>query len=382
MKIIVSAAGRFHAFYWAEQLQKRGYLHKMIAGYYNPRRNAKGVQIDPSRVVSNGLPDILAYMFRKFLKRYINVNMDWYFMEYYDHWASRQVEPCDILVGWSGLSLHTIRQAKKNGTLTVVHRGSAHILTQKELIQCEYSKFGIEINIPAEQVINKELMEYEEADYIYVPSSFVKQTFTDRGFPEYKIFIVPNGFALKHFKPTPKADDTFRIIHVGPSIRKGTHYLLQAMNELNLPNSELLFIGKPEGLLSPLLRNMKSNIRLVERVPHVEIHKYYSAGSLYILPSIEDGFGNVVVEAMACGLPVICSENTGAKDAVRNGIDGFVVPVRDVEALKEKVLYLYEHEEERREMGRNALERAKEFTWDRYGERVVEAYKRILNLRR
>ena len=90
----------------------------------------------------------------------------------------------------------------------------------------------------------------------------------------------------------------------------------------------------------------------------------------------------VQAEAMACGLPVICSTNTGGEDIIRDGIDGFVVPVRDVEALKEKILYLYEHEEERREMGRNALERAKGFTWDRYGERVVEAYKRILRLRR
>ena len=61
-----------------------------------------------------------------------------------------------------------------------------------------------------------------------------------------------------------------------------------------------------------------------------------------------------------------------------DGIDGFVVPVRDVEALKEKILYLYEHEKERREMGRNALQRAKEFTWDRYGERMVETYRKIL----
>lgn len=86
----------------------------------------------------------------------------------------------------------------------------------------------------------------------------------------------------------------------------------------------------------------------------------------------------VQAEAMACGVPVICSTNTGGEDIIRDGVDGFVVPVRDVEALKEKILYLYEHEEERRAMGRSALKRAREFTWDRYGERVVETYRNLL----
>jgi len=379
MKIIVSAAGRFHAFYWAEQIQKKGYLCKMIAGYYSPKINAKGIEINPSRIASSGLPDILAYVFRRFFKKYVDLNIDWYFKEFYDRWASRQVEPCDILVGWSGSSLHTIRRARELGVVTVVHRGSAHILTQEDLIQYEYAKFGIQKKVIDKRIIDKELKEYELADYIHTPSSFAKQTFINRGFPDYKIFVVPNGFSVKHFKSIPKLDDIFRVIHVGPSVRKGTHYLLQAMDELGLPSSEVLLIGRPEGVLLPLLDECKCQVKLIERVPHIEMWRYYSMGSLYCLPSIEDGFANVIVEAMACGLPVICSENVGAKDSVRKGIDGFVVPVRDVEALKEKILYLYEHEKERKEMGRNALERAKEFTWDRYGERMVEAYKKILS---
>jgi len=86
-----------------------------------------------------------------------------------------------------------------------------------------------------------------------------------------------------------------------------------------------------------------------------------------------------LTHAKACGLPIICSEHTGGRDIIRDGIGGYVVPVRDVNALKEKILYLYEHKAERKEMGQNAIKRAHEFTWDRYGKKMVNAYRRILD---
>ena len=83
---------------------------------------------------------------------------------------------------------------------------------------------------------------------------------------------------------------------------------------------------------------------------------------------------------MACGLPVICSEAVGAKDAVRDNLDGFIVPTRDIKALKEKILYLYENPHICQEMGRQARENvARNFTWDHYGKRVTGKYLNLLN---
>jgi glycosyltransferase involved in cell wall biosynthesis len=84
-------------------------------------------------------------------------------------------------------------------------------------------------------------------------------------------------------------------------------------------------------------------------------------------------------QAMACGLPVVHTTNTGGEDIVRAGVDGFCVPIRDVEALKEKILFFYENPDQRNEMGNNALEQARNsLSWDGYGQRIVTAYSKIL----
>ena len=87
----------------------------------------------------------------------------------------------------------------------------------------------------------------------------------------------------------------------------------------------------------------------------------------------------VQVQAMACGLPLIATTNTGAADLVTDGEQGFIIPIRSVNALKEKVLYMYEHAAERQRMGGAALAQARRFTWDAYGERAVEKYASVLN---
>jgi glycosyltransferase involved in cell wall biosynthesis len=84
---------------------------------------------------------------------------------------------------------------------------------------------------------------------------------------------------------------------------------------------------------------------------------------------------------MACGLPVIVTRNTGGEEIVRNGIDGFIIPVRDSEAIKEKILYFYENEDKRQEMGDSAREYIRKFSWDRYGDEMVKAYKKVLSKR-
>ena len=87
----------------------------------------------------------------------------------------------------------------------------------------------------------------------------------------------------------------------------------------------------------------------------------------------------VTSQAMACGLPVICTEHTAAHDLVRDGVDGYVIPIRDVHALKSRIRGLYRDPELARQMGRNARRRIETTgTWDHYGERLVAEYWRIL----
>ena len=142
------------------------------------------------------------------------------------------------------------------------------------------------------------------------------------------------------FSPTVKRDSVFRLIFGGGLvIRKGVHYLLQAFAELNLPKAELLLIGPVTEEIRPFLKKYAGSFRQINYQPLSELYNFYSQGSVFVFPSLEEGHGLVISQAMACGLPVIVSTNTIAHDLVREGADGFVIPVRDVDALKEKILF-------------------------------------------
>jgi glycosyltransferase involved in cell wall biosynthesis len=143
---------------------------------------------------------------------------------------------------------------------------------------------------------------------------------------------------------------------------------------LNLPNSELVLIGSPDIVVQRFLDAYPGRLVHLRGVPQTELYKYFSNSSVYVLPSIEDGFGMVISEAMACKVPVICSTNAGACDLIRDGTDGFHVPPRDVEAIKERLLALHSDEAARVEMGRVAWKRAAEFTWERYGREILARY--------
>lgn len=385
MKVVISCGGKFHAFHLAEQLNKRGYLHRLLTTYYSikdwwlPKSRNDKEKIDLIKVRTNILPEIIGRGFGQFPFIRNLTNWNYYSLQLFDGWAREQVDRCDILVAWSGMALHTIRRAKSYGAMTIVERGSSHILYQKEILEEEYEKYGIRIKPVDGRIVEKELIEYSEADYISIPSNFVKKTFLEKGFVNEKLIHVPYGVDLSSFKKIPKEDDIFRVIFVGGlTLRKGIHYLLQAFAELNLQNSELLLIGSISPEIKPFLKECQEGCSYFGKMPHLELYKQFSQGSVFVMPSIEEGLAMVIPQAMACGLPVICTINTGGSDIIREGKEGFIVPIRDVEALKEKITYLYDHENERKAMSEMAVRRAREFTWDHYGEKIIKEYALVL----
>jgi glycosyltransferase involved in cell wall biosynthesis len=257
------------------------------------------------------------------------------------------------------------------------------MLYQREILTEEYARLGLKTEVVHPQVVERELTEYREADFIAIPSQFVKGTFLDQGIAADKLIHVPFGVDLTHFYPVPKEDNLFRIIHCGTlSIRKGVHYLLQAFGELNLPGAELWLIGSMTDEIKPFLRQWASPaIKHQGPFPETALHKYYSQASVFCLASIEEGLAMVQVQAMACGLPVICTTNTGGADLVRDGRDGFILPIRDVGAIKEKIRYFYENPEACKAMGESARLRVQAgFSWSDYGKKMIAAYREILGL--
>jgi glycosyltransferase involved in cell wall biosynthesis len=382
VKITISVLGRFWLFYLAKQLQDQEFLGRLITSY--PKFEAIKYGINPANIDSLLIHEIHNRGWRK-ISRFTEslFNPQYMIFELFDRHASRYIKnPCDIFAGLSGCSLYSLRRARRMGAKTVLERGSSHMLYQRKILEEEYRKFGLEKEVVHPKVVERELTEYQEADFIAVPSQFVKETFLQQGISEERLIHVPFGVDLTHFYPAPKADKTFRIIHCGNiSLRKGVHYLLEAFAELNLPRAELWLIGSMTDEIKPFLRKWGSPaIRHQGPFPERELHKYYSQGTVFCLASIEEGLAMVQAQAMACGLPVICTTNTGGADLVREGRDGFILPIRDVDAIKEKILYFYENPEAGRNMGESARLRVQAgFSWSDYGHNMIAAYQKILS---
>jgi len=294
--------------------------------------------------------------------------------------AARHIpENTDVFVGWSGTAESGLKRAREVGAIALLERGSGHIQHQRDLLLEESERVGIEVNLPDPEIIEKEKREYERADGMVVPSHFAEQSFKKYGVDSKKLIRIPYGVDLDEFQEGEKLDTTFRVVYAGRmSLQKGVHYLLQAFSELDLPNAELWLLGKKRPEIAPYFEKYKSSFQHLGHKPQDELQQYYSQGSVFVLNSVQDGFGMVIPQAMSCGLPAICTEHTGGPDIVREGTDGFIIPIRDVDALKEKLLWCYENQDKCREMGQAARERVEgKFTWRNYGDRIIGKYRRL-----
>lgn len=223
----------------------------------------------------------------------------------------------------------------------------------------------------------KMIREYEICDYIVVPSSYSAKSFIEKGLSS-KIKIIPlcNEKIIPYRKKT-RTNGDFVVLFVGGNVyRKGLFYLLNAWNELKLPKSRLIIRSIIPKEFQYLVKG--ENISVIDHhISQNDLVRLYEQASIFCLPSIDEGFGMVVVEAMASGLPVIISENVGAKDLIKNGVEGFIVPIRDKEALKEKITFFYENPKITEEMGQAAYKKAIEYNPQNYGKRVVELYQEL-----
>lgn len=294
----------------------------------------------------------------------------------YDRLSCSFVDPCDIFHFIATQGLQAARKALSLGAIAVMDERGAHPRARKKVAQLAYEHFGPVVETLAFHIDRREA-EYNLADYIIVPSDYVANTLISEGIAASKVIVVPYGVDLSSFRSVPKTDHVFRVIFVGSlTPLKGVHLLIEAFEGLRLPNAELVLIGELDPAMAPFVEAHQDCLEYLGRVPHRELYKYYSQGSVLVFPSWSDAFGLVVLEAMACGLPAIVTTNCGA--VVEDGVQGFVVPAGDSGSLKDRIQFLYDNEPLRQEMGEAAKSHAQQFSWDQYGERLIEAYRTVL----
>lgn len=283
---------------------------------------------------------------------------------------------CDVFHGWNNQALRSIKAAKRINASIIIESGSIHRFSKEDILDEEYKRFGLEIKKHPAYTREASLEELSLADYIFLISEFAKATFIKAGFDDKKIFVLGRGVDLSRFKPGVKNDSKFRVLFVGRlSLRKGVQYLLEAWKELNIKNAELLLVGNIDDNIKPILSkyNNIENIIFTGFLKNPE--EAYKKSTIFVFPSLEEGGAKVTYEAMASGLPLITTENSAS--VIRDGIDGFIVPIRDSKAIKEKILYFYENPEEVSKLAVNAVENVKHHTWYSYREKLINTYKKI-----
>jgi glycosyltransferase involved in cell wall biosynthesis len=263
--------------------------------------------------------------------------------ELFDRVASRQVENSSPVYAGQGQALRIFRRADKLGLKKILIAMTPQIELVWQIHRAEEKILGHDYEWLGRHLKNKILREYELADQIIVISEFSRNSFLEQGIPAGKLRLEKLDIDHSYFhRKTAKQDTIFRVLYVGRlTPEKGIHYLIKAFQELNLPGSELLLFGgmSTRGQNTWLTRQIKgwANIRIDSGDPRPA----YEQSSLLAHPALQDAFAFTIPEALAYSLPVIVSANTGAKDLVIDGQNGCIIPIRDVEALKEKISFYY-----------------------------------------
>jgi len=382
MRVVLATIGRFHSFDLARQLHQHGVLDQIYTGY--PHFKLKNERL-PRELIKSYPWVVTPFMGLSQLgamhgKRRAMMSNIAHLT--FDRHVARTLPECDIFHSLSRYALRSGRAAKKRGIRFALDVGSSHVLTFDKLVGDESERFGIEIDRIHPSGIERELEEYQEAEIITVPSIFSYKSFLSHGIPEDKLALVRYGVDTSQFVRQPVEDDgVFRIVFVGAlSMRKGVTYLAEAFARANIPNSELILIGSQQPETEQLLEPAKGlNVRVTGHIPQPELSAWYSRANVTVLPSVEDGFAIVLLQAMACGSPIIATENSGGPDCIEEGKNGFVVPPRDVDALAEKLVWFAENREAAREMRGPAIASAQAMSGiDRYGNEMVQVYENLL----
>jgi len=297
-------------------------------------------------------------------------------------WLTRTLDPewTDIFHALDGVGPGPGRTIKSAGKLWICDRGSTHIVAQKQLLDDEFALWNVPPPRFSAHRLERCVAEYEEAHAITVPSQFAMRSFLQQGIPADRIFVCPYGVNLSEFRPAPKRDTIFRVLHVGQiTVRKGIGHLLHAVEPLARKGQvELCLVGETDSTVTRLLKEYRGIFQYKGVIARKDLWQHYSQASVLVLASVEEGLALVQAQAMACGLPIIATTNTGAEDLFTDGVEGFIVPIRSPEAIREKIEWMIDNPELRDQMAAAALERVRTLGgWDRYGESVQSVYQQL-----
>lgn len=332
-------------------------------------------------VITKPLKEIIRTISSKFFSEETTDKL-YQWSEYsFDKWvASKLDSSIDIIHCYEHASLETIKRAKELGIFVVYEQPSQHHSFLSPIIIEQYQlnpKLGEVTNslLVNEKSISRNKRrdkELELADLIICNSSFTKRTLVDAHISEHKIKVVPLGFPTIANRITT-SNNKIRFIYAGTSnIRKGIHLLLDVWTEhfINRDDLELYIVGKFD---LPLLykKNTSANITFIDSIPRNQLLESFCDADVLLLPTLADGFGMVITEAMSRGLCVICTENSAGPDIISHAKNGLVFKANSKEALIDVLNNWSFKKNELQSMGVEAKDTASRYKWSEYRKALV-----------
>jgi len=339
--VSISLMGRAHGFNLAAELAELGHLHTLHSS--QPKFRSSQWNVPEDRVVVHPVMEVARQVGARARVQDRIPHFTYATFDAHDRAVARRLRPADVVVAWYHVGLRTLRRAREQGAKSVIERGSTHMRFQQELLDEEHARWG-QARVPPRDpwMVERAEREYEEADAIAVPSHWVKRSFLALGVPEEKLIHVPYGVDTEEFRPGEgkREDTTFRAVFAGAlTLQKGVPYLLAAAEQAGV---KVWLFGGVHPELEPFMARYEGGgtYRHFGHVPQRTLRDHYVQCDVFVMPSVQEGLSMVIPQALACGLPVICTTNTGGEDVVRHGETGFIVPPRRPDLIAERMVQL------------------------------------------
>ncbi len=348
MKIAIVVHGRFHAFNLGKALLRRGHDVTLFTNY--PRWAVKGFGFPEERVRSFWLHGVASKGAYPICDR-LNVRPERWFNPIFGRWAANQLseDRSDVIYCFSGISEEVYARCGNGRSLNLVVRGSAHIRTQDRILKDEAQRTGARLDRPDKWIREREEREYELADRIIVLSSFARDSFVAEGVDPARVRLLRNGADTEMFRPAQDvielrcrrilSGDRLRVLYVGAlSLQKGLWDIDTIVRRLET-RFHFRFVGPVSLDAKRLARELHKVADLLPKQPERELPTWYADGDLFLFPTLQDGFANVLAQAQANALPILTTPNCGGPDLISEGETGWILPIRDPDAFIERLLW-------------------------------------------
>jgi glycosyltransferase involved in cell wall biosynthesis len=390
VKITYTSPVRGHQYRYAMELQRMGVLHAHVTGASRFTKAGRFADLN-GRIVRRDFWQALHLAGYKFkapdsltnaLGLLANASID--------KAAYQPALESDALLFYRTAGHRTAARLREEGSpcITVMEEVNSHVDRCHELMRDEYEKLG-RGKYPyrfADHEIRLEA--YEQCDFILCPSAFVERSFLEKGFAREKLIKVNFGFDLSSFgnKPQQQATvdkDVFRLLYVGQlNFRKGIRYAVEAFRRLKHPRKEFILVGpstKTTGLEGV---SLPDGVKLTGILKGEELANAYASATAFVLPTIEEGMALVLGEAMASGLPIVTTTHSGGEDLIGDGVEGYITPPADAEALLQAFEKLASDPEKTKAMGHAARRKASELgDWGVAAAKLVDELKRAKTIK-